>query len=163
MNREILKKLVNIAAKQQKILEKIAVNTTYLDPKSKLKDDLDEGVKTLTQETPNEMGEMEEMSEEKEPYINDDEEFSEENKFKYLRNKGIKLLEEAQKLGDTLPDTFDNVLQHMSNRKSSWDYRQTLHQLKGLSAGDDVLWGELGEYYPGWSPQHFRILLEKLK
>lgn len=77
-------------------------------------------------------------------------------------DKGKNALEQAI-LNTELPNNFDKTVNHHLKNLTNIFSKDTLHQLRDLAQGDENVWGELGEYYPGWSPKHFAMLLQKLK
>lgn len=143
MNDKILAKLVKIAAKQQKIIEKLAQGLTVEDSKRMaeeesqkkldIESDLREATNALSGET-QEMGEFD---------FGDD------------KSSG-------------LPPDFDEKFEHYLGQKNSTshfgrtDYRHNMNQFHALSEGDPSMWAELGEYFVGWTPEHITQLMKKL-
>jgi|SRR6185369_6880997 len=71
----------------------------------------------------------------------------------------------------SLPPDFDNALNHykekqqeaLENPARHSDFRMTLNQLARMAEGEKAIWEELGEYFPGWTPNNIRQLLSKLR
>lgn len=93
-----------------------------------------------------------------------DPDYEEEDDFAYRQRKGKELLQKAIESGDSLPSDFEDKLAHYKNQKATdhFFWSSTENQLENLADGDESTWGEVGEYFPGWSPNNIRELLEKM-
>lgn len=173
MSDEVLKKLAGIFEKQQKILQKLAYPPISLHEARQLF-----GLPTdFDYETAKEAINR---------YVTENRNKPDWNAKSVTFNRALAILEDdfryrerAKKMSQdspqdspqSLPPDFEDTLNHykekqqqaLKNPMRHSDFRMTLNQLARMAEGEGAIWEELGEYFPGWSPNNIRQLLSKLR